>query len=426
MKYGPLLKTGEAELFTMEILEISRAEKAAGRKGIPVTSWGEAGIGKTELPAYLVKKYKEFFGWTPDSGKESGNIVFVPMAQIEEKAELQGLPDLTTLIRDLLPGEDQSNVNGIVKEISETIYVTDEAGVILMNEGLPVQKIITKKVVVTSRTHYAPPSWIPQVETHGEKGILVIDDMNRADSRIMNSIMQLLQDGALLGWSLPEGWEIYCTCNPDNNEYQVTSLDGAQMTRMANFQQEFDPLSWAENWATPTGLHPLAINFVLAYPESVVKGERTNPRSFDKFFRIAAPYFTDPADHVIKIRQFGLMNVDADPLSVFISFITDGWGKLPEITDILDGKVDLDELERKLTKNGTLRVDILNSLSCRIILHLNSNTLKKSQYEGMRAWLKHKMVPGEIRYKDTKIAVTKDPGIGDSELASLIFRKMGK
>ena len=225
--YGPILKTDKAEEYVMDIFATSRLEKSEGRKGIPVCAWGEAGIGKTELPNFLIKKYsdpKSIHGNFFD-----GNIVYVPLGQIEEKAELQGLPDVKEVFRNIGPDEDESSLKGEVRSMEQR----DEEG-----------NIINKRVEVDIRTIYATPSWIPQEHTHGKKGLLVIDDANRADSRIINSIMQLLQDGALLGWKLPEEWEIYLTCNPDNGKYQVTRLDGAQMTRMANFEQHFDPLSW--------------------------------------------------------------------------------------------------------------------------------------------------------------------------------------
>lgn len=401
MTYGPILKTDQAEEFAMHIFEVSRCEKEKGRKGIPVTAWGEAGIGKTELPNFLVKKYKEFF---------DGNVVYVPLGQIEEKAELQGLPDVKEVFRDLMEGEDEASIS---EEIRSIEYKDAEGN------------IHNKRVAVDIRTIYATPSWIPQEHTHGKRGLLVIDDMNRADSRIINSIMQLLQDSELLGWRLPDGWEIYCTCNPDNGKYQVTRFDGAQMTRMANFQQHFDPLSWAQNWAIPTELHPLAINYVLSYPESVVVGERTNPRSFDKFFRVAQDYFSDAENNQQKIRTLGLMNIDESALGTFISFITDGFGKLPNIEEILDGTANLDVLEKQLTKGGAIRIDIINSLSCRLIMHISAHGVKKDQEEPLRKWLKHPMVPKEIRYKDAKIAVEKNMNVGDPELAQLLFSRLG-
>jgi hypothetical protein len=401
ISYGPILKTEKAEEFAMHIFGVSRKEKLAGRKGIPICAWGEAGIGKTELPNFLVKKYMDFF---------DGNVVYVPLGQIEEKAELQGLPDVKEFNRVIDPSEDLSKIAGEIKD--EGYY--DENGVLK-----------NRKVEVSIRTIYATPSWIPQEHTHGKKGLLVIDDANRADGRIINSIMQLLQDGALLGWKLPEEWEIYLTCNPDNGKYQVTRFDGAQMTRMMNFEQQFDALSWARDWATPTGLHPLAINYVLAYPESICTGERTNPRSFDKFFRTAQDFFENPSDpyNLEMIRTLGLMNVEDTSLATFISFITDGFGKLPDITEILDGSLNLDSLQHQLTRDGNIRVDILNSLSCRLIIHINQHGISANQVDPMKKWLKHPMIPKEIRYKDTKIAIDKNMKIGDPELAKLLLQR---
>lgn len=426
MQYGPTLKTAAAEDYTMHIFNVSRKEKDSGRKGMPVCAWGEAGIGKTELPNNLVKKYADFFGGDSKKGIR-GNIVYLPMAQIEEKAELQGLPDLVELVRDLEPGEDEKSVLGIVKEIEYNEYlVGEDNGIVLDSFGNPKYTIKKKKIVIDNRTIYATPSWIPQESTHGKYGLLVIDDMNRADARIINSIMQLLQDHRLLGWALPPGWEIYCTCNPDNSKYQVTSFDGAQMTRMCNFEQNFDVLSWVSDWAIPTGLHPLAQNYGLSYPESMVSGERTNPRSFDKFFRNAELYFTEPSDNLEKIKNIGLMNIDGDALASFITFITSGFGKLPNIEEILDGSCNLDELHKRLTQNGVVRVDIVNSLSCRLILFhkSNGNKFTKPQIENFRKWLKHPMLPGEIRYKSTKDSVIAQHEIGDLELSTLIMNRM--
>ena len=425
MQYGPTLKTADAEEFTMHIFNVSRSEKLAGRKGMPVCAWGEAGIGKTELPNNLIKKYSDFFGGDSSKGIK-GNIVYLPMAQIEEKAELQGLPDLSEIMRDLEDGEDESTVIGTIREIEYNEYEADENGKVKFVNGNPVYSVRKKKVVVNNSTVYGVPDWIPQEATHGKVGLFVIDDMNRADARIINSIMQLLQDHRLLGWGLPRDWEIYCTCNPDNSKYQVTSFDGAQMTRMCNFEQNFDVLSWVSDWAIPTGLHPLAQNFGLSYPEAMVSGERTNPRSFDKFFRLGHDLFNEPENNLEKIKILGLMNIDGDALASFITFITSGFGKLPNIEEILDGSCNLDELHKKLTQNGVVRVDIVNSLSCRLILFhkSNANKFNKTQIENFRKWLKHPMLPGEIRYKSTRDSVIAQHEIGDLELSTLIMNRM--
>lgn len=492
-QYGPILKSGKAETFTMDIFNTSRREKAAGRKGIPVCSWGEAGIGKTELPNYLVRKYVDFF---------EGNIVYLPMAQIEEKAELQGLPELQTTKKVLrstaytlskATAKDKKKVGARIvtgmtgsKSIEYVVstdaisseelinfkpskeffklsgndfvaVATNSAGEEALyycepqdldgSQTIMEETIDGKlnKYVIDARTIYATPSWIPQVSTHGEKGLLVIDDMNRADGRIINSIMQLLQDGALLGWKLPEKWEIYCTCNPDDGKYDVTPFDGAQMTRMANYTQRFDEKSWLEAWAIPTGIHPVAQNFVMTYPEAIVKGERTNPRSFDKFFRMIHETLdkvkisgekmqlggkNEGGKLAKKINDYGLMNIEEESLQSFISFLTSGYGKLPGIDEILEPTFNIDEFYSKITDGGSLRVDILTALNTRLVLFLKSEGEdlggNKEILAGVKRWMKAKKLPADLRYSILDEVLLILPSVVDKDLTELIFSRVAK
>ena len=68
-------------------------------------------------------------------------------------------------------------------------------------------------------TSFIPPNWVP---TEEGPGILLIDDVNRADDRILRGIMQLLQNFELVSWSLPPKWQIVLTANPDGGDYSVT------------------------------------------------------------------------------------------------------------------------------------------------------------------------------------------------------------
>lgn len=506
-KYGPTLRAGEAEKVTMETFEISRIEKVAGRKGMPVCSWGEAGIGKTELPNMLVKKYADFFGGDSKNGIP-GNIVYLPMAQIEEKAELQGLPELQntkrllkydyTLIKKATAKAKEAEgvelLEVVDSKMQRTAYVSEgsvseaelssveiirgssiggndvataligakKVTLMLTPETLDGSQMIieevidgtTRKFLVDNRTIYATPSWIPQVETHGEKGLLVIDDMNRADARIINSIMQLLQDGRLLGWSLPLGWEIYCTCNPDDGKYEVTGFDGAQMTRMVNFVQEFDKDTWLADWAIPTGIHPTAQNFVMTHSDMCVQGERTNPRSLDKFFRLVAPFLdvikkatedkisisgkSKAALAARRIEAYGKMNIEETTLQQFINFVISGYGKLPDVEEIIDPKFDLKEFYTKITEGASgIRVDILASLNTRLVIHIRE---KKNLYneddkslDGIRNWIKYKDtskegiqrdMPADLRYNTAKDLADLIPNIVDEELCEIIYGRI--
>ena len=58
--------------------------------------------------------------------------------------------------------------------------------------------------VENGRTIFSSPDWVP---TEEGPGILLIDDVNRADDRILWGIMQLLQNYELVSWKLPNLWQ---------------------------------------------------------------------------------------------------------------------------------------------------------------------------------------------------------------------------
>ena len=129
------------------------------------------------------------------------------------------------------------------------------------------------------RTVFRSPEWVPR---EAGPGILLIDDVNRADDRILRGIMQLLQNFELVSWKLPRQWQIVLTANPDGGDYSVTPMDDAMVTRMMHITLEFDPKEWAK-WAEKNGVDSRGIDFVLTYPE-VVTGLRTTPRTLVQFF----------------------------------------------------------------------------------------------------------------------------------------------
>tara|TARA_A100001037_G_scaffold288903_1_gene300088 strand:- start:234 stop:512 length:279 start_codon:yes stop_codon:yes gene_type:complete len=91
---------------------------------------------------------------------------------------------------------------------------------------------------------------------------MLIDDVNRADDRILCGIMQLLQNYELISWKLPSDWHIVLTANPDGGDYSVTPMDNAMITRMMHVTMKFDVSAWAK-WAEKTGIDTRGINYVL-------------------------------------------------------------------------------------------------------------------------------------------------------------------
>ncbi len=277
-------------------------EQARHARPTPVCIWGLHGIGKTELVRGL-------------AAERNMELIYIAPAQFEEMGDLVGMPVLET-----------------------------------DGEGRTV-------------TRFAPPAWAP---THEGPGILLLDDFNRADDRILRGLMQLLQYYALVSWALPPKWLIVLTANPDGGDYSVTALDDAMLTRMLHVSMTFDVHAWAR-WAEQAGVDTRGIHFVLAYPE-LLNGRRTTPRSLVQFFNAMAP-FERLEDHLPVLKMLGEATLDTETVEAFLQFVHLKLDRLPGPADIL-GAESFDLLEprlRRLVRDGeTQRMDMLSILVSRI------------------------------------------------------------
>lgn len=278
------------------------------------------------------------------------------------------------------------------------------------------------------KTVFHPPEWVPDKEG---PGILLIDDANRADDRILRGIMQLLQNFELVSWKLPPKWQIVLTANPDGGDYSVTPMDDAMLTRMMHITLEFDVKEWAK-WAEQHQIDPRGINFVLTYPE-IVTGERTTPRTLVQFFE-AISEIKDLAANLGLIQILGDACLDENTVSSFIAFVNQNLEKLISPEEILDA----DNFDRKvlapiekLVKKDALRVDILSTLATRMVNHLLllPTDLKQHQVNNLKAFIKIDFIPNDIRLAMAQdMVASAKPSLQailqDAEIGQLLLDRM--
>lgn len=90
--------------------------------------------------------------------------------------------------------------------------------------------------------HALPHFW----PTEG-RGLLFLEEPNRANSAITNCIMQLMTDRAVgPKYKLPDGWIIAAATNPDNANYDVNGFDSALKDRFETFKIDYDHASFVE------------------------------------------------------------------------------------------------------------------------------------------------------------------------------------
>lgn len=280
--------------------------------------------------------------------------------------------------------------------------------------------------VVNDTTQFVAPDWVP---TEEGPGILLIDDANRADDRILRGIMQLLQNYELISWKLPAKWQIILTANPDGGDYSVTPMDDAMLTRMMHITMDFDVKEWAK-WAEENGVDQRGINFVLTYPE-MVTGERTTPRTLVQFFQ-SIQTIEDLGQELGLVQMLADSCLDSNTVASFMSFINNNLSKLVTPEQIINTKnFNKDVLEhlKSIVMKGTLRVDILATLCTRLVNYLVINNIKpdKDQLANIKEFIKIDFIPNDIRLSMAQDLVSAQHLkliMADPEIGKLLLKRM--
>ncbi|MEZ4250164.1 MAG: MoxR family ATPase [Polyangiales bacterium] len=115
-------------------------------------------------------------------------------------------------------------------------------------------------VLEGGRTSFASPRILP---TEGE-GILLLEELNRAERYIQQPALQLLSARRLHEYVLPAGWSVFAAINPETGDYQVTPLDLALRARFLQVPVRADRASWLA-WAGAHGVHPAVLAMARAH-----------------------------------------------------------------------------------------------------------------------------------------------------------------
>ena len=338
--YGAQINGEQLTEFLDKFLESNLVlESTTGRRPTPLCIWGTHGLGKTEIAMELAKK-KEW------------KLAYCAPAQFEEMGDLHGLP---------------------FKVDPDPTVIGDE------------------------RTVYMTPEWVPKDEG---PGILLLDDINRADDRILRGTMQLLQNFEMFSWALPPKWQIIVTANPDSGDYSVTSMDDAIITRMIHLTLNFDARIWAE-WALQFGIDERGVNFVLTYPEMVTL-KRTTPRTLVHFFSQLGQIKDFKKDiFIVEILAKGCL--DEATANAFINYVDELLMQIPT-PDAFLSQTNLTEIDKIIltlvkTENG-IRLDTINTLLTRIIFKLKSKDFvpTPAAEKVLEHVLKHTDIPLDLRY----------------------------
>jgi nucleoside-triphosphatase THEP1 len=319
------LNAEELKSFIKHMVNNNQHIQAQGKVPVAVNIEGDAGLGKTSTILQLGKELEM-------------DVVKLNLSQIEELGDLVGFPVKEFLVK---------NQEGKQRWITEAqVSGALKAGY----------------TVADKRMSHAAPEWI---QGKGEGGFLILDDYTRADHRFMQATMEILDRQEYVSWKLPKNWHVILTSNPDNGDYNVTSLDVAQKTRFISVEMKYDVAVWAK-WAETAGIDGRCINFMLMHPELVT--QRVNPRAITTFFNAISsiPKFEE---QLPLIQMIGEGSVGADFSSMFTMFINNKLDKIISPEDILtkDEAYVKGAIVSSVGQGDDFRADLSSVIATRVI-----------------------------------------------------------
>ena len=319
------LNVEELKSFIKHMVKNNQHIQSEGKVPVAINIEGDAGLGKTSAIMQLGKELQM-------------EVVKLNLSQLEELGDLVGFP---------------------VKEFQ---IQNAEGKTTWINESQISAATAKGYKVVDKRMSHAAPEWI---QGKGEGGFLILDDYTRADARFMQATMEILDRQEYVSWKLPKNWHVILTTNPDNGDYNVTSLDVAQKTRFISVELKYDSDVWAK-WAEKANIDGRCINFMLMHPELVT--QRVNPRAITTFFNAISSIDKFEADLPL-IQMIGEGSVGVDFSSMFTMFINNKLDRIISPEDILtkDEQYVMNSLTNAVGKDDEFRADISSVIATRVI-----------------------------------------------------------
>jgi len=158
----------------------------------------------------------------------------------------------------LLEGPTGIGKSEIVAQVAADLGI---GRVVLDLSLLEPPDLVGLPIIADGRTRYAAPSILP---LDGD-GILLLEELNRAERYIQQPALQLLTGRRLHEYELPPGWLACAAINPEDGDYQVTPLDPALRSRFLNLVVRADRDAWLL-WAGENGVHAAVLDLARRHP----------------------------------------------------------------------------------------------------------------------------------------------------------------
>lgn len=131
-------------------------------------------------------------------------------------------------------------------------------------------------------TRYLAPQFLPTKAAidkglYKERGLLVLEEINRVPSDTISVLYPLLLENRINGHALGDGWRIGVTMNPDTLNYLVNALDDAMLDRFITIQVE-PSLEDYVRYSKNQGGNDRVLTFLKDFPDMLLGTNRSGDR----------------------------------------------------------------------------------------------------------------------------------------------------
>lgn len=260
---------------------------------------------------------------------------------------------------------------------------------VVLQNGRSVPVVMANTEIATDKyfVEWLAPSFLPN--DPNERALLCLDELLLAPTMTTNALLQLVLDRRLGQYVLPDGVYIVALSNRESEAIGVHKLSPPLRRRFVIVDFDVDIDEWLA-WAISNDIAPEVVAFIKARPTLLYQFHPTRP-------------FPNPAswEYVSRLLKSGLKGdilyesvagtVGEGTATEFIQYIKI-YDRLPNIRDILDGKIEFVPTELDLTY-----------AVCAGMAHI-----VKDQNDFDRAMAYSKLLPREFSIFLIKMLFTKD------------------
>ncbi len=186
---------------------------------------------------------------------------------------------------------------------------------------------------------WAIPAMLPDVQRHGEQGILFLDEITSAPPSVSAAAYQLILDRRLGNYQVPEAWAIFAAGNRQGDRGVTYTMPAPLANRFSHFDVEVNTDDWVA-WAYRNNIDDRIIAFVRFRPELLFDFDPAhNPMAFPsprswEFAHRALQKFENQHDLLLGALQACIGQAAGIEVKAFI----DNLDQLPDLDAITRGE----------------------------------------------------------------------------------------